>query len=417
MRVLWLSMSPSLYKNTDKGYNGIGWIASLEQHLRIIQDLSLAIAFYQNENEFKVLRDNVSYYPIKRSTSIVERIRRIRISNKSDNHDMLEIISIIDDFHPEIIHVFGSETNFGKISEYTDIPVVIHIQGILNPYINAWFPAGFSEIDFLIFNGLNLKKSVKDIWMYKANKKMAKRELEILKNCKYFMGRTEWDRNVTRLLSPHSKYYYCSEVLRPTFYENDISWDKCVRNKIIIQSTISNPLYKGIDLILKTAKLLFSESKIKFEWQVFGVKDISLVERILGIKSNEVNVKLMGIATAQELKNSLLNSDVYVHPSYIDNSPNSVCEAQILGIPTIVTNVGGLSSLVEHSETGFIIPANDPYQMAFYIIQLYTNKEISIKIGTKARKVALERHDPNRVVSNLISSYLKIINEVSSLHI
>ena len=411
MRVLWLSMSSSLYKISENGYNGIGWIASLEQHLKLKANVKLGVAFYLNDRANKIIKDGVAYYPIKRSKKITEKIRRFFISNKSDISDMVEIKRVINDFQPDIIHIFGSETNFGKIIPLTDIPVTIHIQGILNPYVNAWFPSGFSFFDFLIYNGFNLKKFILDIWMYQANNKMAKRELQILKDCRYFMGRTEWDKNVIKLFSPFSKYYYCSEILRPVFYENNSLPTFKNGNKLIIQSTISSPLYKGVDLILKTAKLLCTQTKIQFEWHVFGVKEISFVEKKLKIRHCEVNIKLKGIATAQDLRDNLLNCDLYVHPSYIDNSPNSVCEAQILGIPVIVTNVGGLSSLVIHNETGLKIPANDPYMLVYYIDYLYVNKEYSKKIGKCGKDVALERHKPTTIINNLLMNYQAIIDD------
>ena len=411
MRVLWLSLSSSLYKISENGYNGIGWIASLEQHIKLEASVSLGIAFYLNDIENKIINDGVTYYPINRSKKITERVRRFFISHKSDNSDMIQIKRVINDFQPDIIHIFGTETNFGKIIPFTNIPVTIHIQGILNPYVNAWFPAGFSFFDFIIYNGFNLKKSIVDAWMYDANKKMAIRELQILKDCRYFMGRTEWDKNVTKLLSPNSKYLYCSEILREVFYQSNYIPVLKNSSKFIIQSTISSPLYKGVDLILKTAKLLCTQTKIQFEWHIFGVKEISFFEKKLNIKHCDVNVKLMGIATAQDLKDNLSNCDLYVHPSYIDNSPNSVCEAQILGIPVIVTNVGGLSSLVVHNETGLIIPANDPYSLVYYIDYLRINKEHSKKIGQNGKVVALERHKTATIISNLLTNYQIIIDD------
>jgi len=418
MRVLWLSMTSSLYKNSNNEKNNVagGWISSLEHLITAIPEIYLGIVFYSKDSDEKKIKESVTYYPIKKSKKVIERVRRATISKKTDGINMLIIKKIIDDFKPNIIHVFGTESNFGRITSYTDIPLVIHIQGILTPYVNAWFPPGFSVFDLIFFNRFNFKKSILDIWNYQANKKMAIRELQIFKDCKYFMGRTEWDKNVIKILSPISNYYYCSEVIRPVFYQSDVSWNDSLNkgNKIIIQSTLSSPLYKGFDLILKTAKILLSDSKIQFEWQVYGVKDISFVERKLGIKHSDINVKLMGIASPEELIDSLLKCDVYVHPSYIDNSPNSVCEAQILGVPTIVTNVGGLSSLVTHSETGIIIPANDPYMLAFYIMQLKFDKQFARNISKKEREVALERHNADKIIKTLMLNYHAIIKDSNS---
>lgn len=100
-------------------------------------------------------------------------------------------------------------------------------------------------------------------------------------------------------------------------------------------------------MVLKTAKLLVENLKLDFEWRIFGNINPRFVERLTGIETKAVNVKLCGVASASMLKDELLRASVYVHTLYIDNSPNSVCEAQIMGLPTIVTHVGGSYSLIE----------------------------------------------------------------------
>ncbi len=50
---------------------------------------------------------------------------------------------VVDDFMPDIIHVFGSEQQLGLVSSVTEIPVLLHIQGLLNPIYNALLPPFF----------------------------------------------------------------------------------------------------------------------------------------------------------------------------------------------------------------------------------------------------------------------------------
>ena len=96
---------------------------------------------------------------------------------------------------------------------------------------------------------------------------------------------------------------------------------------------------------------------------------------------------------------------MFVHTSYIDNSPNSVCEAQFLGIPIISTNVGGIRSLIKENESGILVPSNDPYYLASQIIKLFSDKTEAIRLGIKGRIVAKERHNPTVIINALISIY------------
>jgi len=63
----------------------------------------------------------------------------------------------------------------------------------------------------------------------------------------------------------------------------------------------------------------------------------------------------LGSLEVNEMVEAMKISRFMVHPSYIDNSPNSICEAQILGLPVVATNVGGVESLIENGKTGLLI--------------------------------------------------------------
>ena len=121
-----------------------------------------------------------------------------------------------------------------------------------------------------------------------------------------------------------------------------------------------------------------------------------------------MKIQLLGIKNANEIVNLLNETRIYVHPSYIDNSPNSLCEAQLLGVPSIATNVGGISSLIENGENGYLVSSNDPYFLAARIIQLLNDRSLLLKISKNAREKAWERHSKEKILNQLIDTY-KII--------
>lgn len=410
MKVLWFTNTPSLYKNSIHSYNGGGWIESLELIVSSYEEINLAIAFKHPTDYIKTIDNNVTYYPIREPKNLTTKISDILFRSKNERTEITKYEKIIKDFAPDVIHIFGSESSFGLMSKNTKIPIVLHIQGIINPYLNAWFPPSFSYLSLLYIYRLNLLRAVRIFRELQTFKSNANREKLILRNIHYFMGRTEWDKQIISLMSPNSKYFYCSEVLRPYFY-NQKPWVFQDQERITITSVISSPLYKGFDLILKTARILTEFTKLKFEWQVFGSSTFTHIERQLGISSTNYNIFLKGIANASQLVKELLNSSIYVHPSYIDNSPNSVCEAQILGLPVIATNVGGVSSLIKHEFNGILVPPNDPYFLASEIIKISTNKEFAAFISKNARMIAEERHNTKSILSSLISIYNEIKND------
>ena len=411
MRILWFTNTPSNYNLQNSGYNGGGWISSLETEIKKNREIDLAVCFHMSNQPFKIESDNVTYYPIElpKQNKLKTLINILSETYPIRDKEIDTFLQIVNDFKPDLIEIFGSERSFGLISKFVDIPVILHIQGIINPYYNAFLPPFFSWTDYII-----REKMPHKIFKNYLNKKkwiiQCKQEAEILKNVKYYIGRTEWDKRITKIYNPECQYFYGSEILRSCFYESST---RNLPSKLIIVTTISDPLYKGFDLILKTAYLLKNKLKMDFVWKVFGNISPTFIEDKTKIKYREVNIKLMGVGNAHNIKNELLQCTCFFHPSYIDNSPNSICEAQLLGCPVISTEVGGISSLIEDGKTGFLIPANDPYQAAFLIKELFIDVEKNISIGNSAGLVAKQRHDKIQITTALHNLYCRILSEMN----
>lgn len=405
IKILWLSGNPALYKR--KSMIDGGWIGTLQKEI-VKKNIDLAIAFPYLMNDSRSESDGVKYYPVY----IPKWKKRLwHFEQKKVDYFFIEKIKrIVNDFKPDIIHCWGSELCYGQIAKYVDIPVVMHIQGIINPIYQAFRPVGMDGFSIWKASNYNLLKYYK--LYYRANVVMnhqAERERDMLKHIKYFIGRTEWDRQVSQIMSPESTYYYCSEALRTNITVSH-KWKYKSKHKLTISSTILSPLYKGADVILRTASILKDTYKGDFEWNVYGMDSIRLQEKFTGIKSRQVNVFCKGKVGPDILSKELLDSDVFVHPSYIDNSPNSVCEAQYLGIPVIATYVGGIPSLITDG-AGLLVPANDVYQTAWNIIRLKKDTELSESISEKEIRLAESRHNLKNIVCDLLNIYEQIIRK------
>ena len=67
--------------------------------------------------------------------------------------------------------------------------------------------------------------------------------------------------------------------------------------------------------------------------------------------------------------------------------------------------------MIDAGKTGILVPANDPWQAAFEIIQLYENHPLLFELGNNARKIALNRHTPKNILQTLRYIYLQVISE------
>ncbi len=404
MKVLWFSLASPTSFGVKGGYNGCGWISSLEESVSKSGDVDLAMAFLHPSLTGKRKIGNVTYYPMQRPQSLIDKSNRFFRISRQDRLELELCKRVIDDFKPDVIQVFGTESSFGLIARETDVPVVIHLQGLMGPYMNAWVPPGYRMRDYASRGSANPLRVALGLRAIAFNRHAASREREIMQSCKAFMGRTEWDRAFVSLHAPQARYFTCWEALRPCFYEQG-EW--VAPAKPVFVSTISGPLYKGHDMVLKTARVLTESGLADFEWRVYGVKDLQFAERKTGIHAADVGVRPMGVAMAEELREALLHASIYVHPSYIDNSPNSICEAQVLGVPVVATNVGGVSSLFTSDLPHCLVPANDPLMAASRMRDALRNAE-SFRSD---RDACLARHDRNAIVETILSIYRDIAGE------
>ena len=94
----------------------------------------------------------------------------------------------------------------------------------------------------------------------------------------------------------------------------------------------------------------------------------------------------------------MLNANLYVHPSHIENSSNSICEAMLLGMPIIATYAGGTPSILGDKNEGLLVQDGDPYALAK-------------SLGSKARVKSFIRNDKEKIVKDVINIYASILSD------
>lgn len=411
MRVLWFANTPcnaDEYFNKELKGNG-GWLKSLDQSLQ--DRIDLHIAFHNGYNRCESFKyGKTNYYPIQIYENKLKKYLSIMKIDVLDEEFKNEYLKIIKKVKPDIIHIHGTENPFGCIIEEVDIPVVVSIQGNLTVYSHKYY-SGIGK------NYLKVAKSKKILYRnsfmsgYIRQLKMAKIEQKNLKKCQNIIGRTAWDRRIARVLAPDSKYYHGDEILRKEFYEH--KWEPPKNEKIVIYTTNSNNFYKGFETICHSLKLL-QDININIEWRVAGIKSndliVKVVKKKLGNMFPKKDLVLLGRISADEVVFQMKDANIYIMPSHIENSPNNLCEAMILGMPCIATYAGGTGSLLEDGKEGILIQDGDPWAMAGAIIEVMENYDKAIEYGKLARERALKRHDRERIVNDIVESYRNIMN-------
>ena len=106
------------------------------------------------------------------------------------------------------------------------------------------------------------------------------------------------------------------------------------------------------------------------------------------------NIIFTGILHDEDLAQAYASSDVFVFPSTTDTFGNVVLEAQASGLPTIVSNIGGPSEIVQSNESGLAVDVSSPMAFTEAMEKLQSDDELRAQFRERALRNAQESQWP-----------------------
>lgn len=322
--------------------------------------------------------------------------------------------------NPDVIHIWGTETphtlGFTEAAEQVGMlpRVVISIQGLLSVIAKDY--CGFLPhrvVHSQTLNGMVKGNIAKGLQGFIEGGKL---EVEAMQRVRHLIGRTDWDRAASWAINPKARYHYNAETLRASFYAGEWSYEACEKHSLFVSQ--SNYPLKGAHLALEALAIVkehYPDAKLyigghditKFPfWRISPYRKylLSLIDR-LGVRENVV---FTGFLKEEEMKARFLKSHVFISASSIENSPNSVGEAMLLGTPVVASCVGGLLSMLEHGKEGLLYPASEVNMLAHHICAIFADVDLARRLSRKARLRAARTHDAEANVSGLMQIYQEI---------
>ncbi|MBF0593674.1 MAG: glycosyltransferase family 4 protein [Candidatus Omnitrophica bacterium] len=101
--------------------------------------------------------------------------------------------------------------------------------------------------------------------------------------------------------------------------------------------------------------------------------------------------------------------DVFVMPSLQEGLGLSVLEAAAMGIPAVVSRVGGLPDIVKEGVTGLLVEPADSKALAHAISSLLTDKARALAMGRNAREFVLNNFSADKMVDETLQIYTSIV--------
>lgn len=417
MKILWLTNIPlteASFLMNEKPLPFGGWLVNASNDLSENDEINLHIAFpFKGISGFKQMEgEKINYYafsPIDTSQASV--------SNQVD------LDKIIKKVNPDIVHIFGTEYAHSlamvNLCNNIGIKTIVSIQGLTSIYSRHYM----ANLPIKIQKRFTIRDLIKRENLIVQQKKFKKRgelEVETIKRTKHIIGRTTWDYACTSQINPGATYHFCNETLREEFYKHMWGIDQCERFSIFT-SQASYPI-KGIHFVLEAMPLIlkkFPQTKLYIAGQ--DITKVDSIKQKIKLSSYAKYIRdlikeyklgesviFTGLLDEKQMCERYLKSNVFVCPSSIENSPNSLGEAMILGVPCVASDVGGVSDMLRHKDEGFVYQTDAPYMLAHYVCEIFERKDVALKFSRNARKHALKTHDKDENTKRMIQIYNNI---------
>lgn len=334
---------------------------------------------------------------------------------------------ILSAFQPDLIHIWGTEfahtltmVNAAE-QEGCLSKTVISIQGLCS-FIAQHFCEGlphrvvhsYTLRDILRMDNLNHQRKV-----------FARRgalEAQALRKVSHIIGRTDWDRACTFQLNPKAHYHHCGETLRQPFYSGSWQYAQC-RKHLIFTTNASYPV-KGFHNLLEAFRIVreyYPDARIAACGGGYFPKNLKArllqdgYRRYLCWLTHkygmENQIDFLGRLDDEAMKAEFLKANVFALPSNCENSPNSLGEAMLLGVPCVAADVGGVSSMMQHKTEGFVYQATAPYMLAHYIMEVFRMEDAAQSFAAAAVPHARKTHDAQTNLNALLTIYKTIAEE------
>ena len=266
-RILWMMNKPLPNMSKRLGINENnkeGWLSGLFMAVKEFAPqllTTIAICFPCNsvpegEENAEALRfeeEGVVYYGVLEDTSHPECY---------DKRLEKSVAYVLDDFKPELIHIFGTEyahaTEMAKQAKERKnkgekINVIVAMQGIMHICAEEYM----CFLPEAIYKKKTFRDYIKKDGLIEQREKFAKRagfEKETLRNADYVFGRTRFDNRETKKINQNLTYFHIDEILRNEFFSGVWEEDKC--NRYSVFASQGNYPLKGIHLAIKALALV-----------------------------------------------------------------------------------------------------------------------------------------------------------------
>lgn len=325
---------------------------------------------------------------------------------------------------PDLLQIFGTENDHAvwALESFAPQKTLLYIQGLAGPcgeHMADGLPPRFLRRQRMKERLAARTGGATVRQLRQGLLEKGEAEKKVFALAQNVIGRTEWDKAFTASVNPQARYYKLNEILRPPFYSGGWQRDPLRRPRIFVSQ--GNIPLKGLHRVIEALPAIaarYPDVQVDvagwppprkgallqpvMNWLAEYPGYLDQLARRLGVADR---IRYTGVLNAEAMKTCFLQSSVFLLPSSLENSPNSLGEAMLLGMPCAAANVGGVPSMMEDKKEGLLFDPARPDQMAQAVLALLDDPAGAEAMGKAARARAMADHDPKAIAAAQMALY------------
>jgi len=164
--------------------------------------------------------------------------------------------------------------------------------------------------------------------------------------------------------------------------------------------------HNGIETIIESADEIINKYKKNIDFLIVGKGSLEEAMKQKSINLNlKNNVTFTGFIPHSLVKKYYDRLSIFIAVSKRESFGVSILEAAGCGIPSITSNIGGLTEVNINQQTGFVINPGTPKELTKVIIKLYEDEKLRKQLGDRARERVVENFNWKDNVKSMIGIY------------
>lgn len=331
--------------------------------------------------------------------------------SQSDSGFQRWLKGVADEVGADVVHIHGTEfrTGLSWVEAAGAQNVIVSLQGIISVIARQYLAGIKSTWKYVTFSDLLRRDSLRA--QQKKFQKRGEDEVRLLKSVNHVAGRTKWDYSQVKSINPKINYHFVGETLYDGFYHHKWEYTKCESASIFVSQGYY-PI-KGLHILLRAISIVKREiPEVKVRIAGYDILNTNwlrqsgygkYIRREIKLLDLENNISFIGVKNEEGMIEEYKRANLFVLPSVIENSPNSLAEARVMGTPVLSSICGGSPEILGWNSE-ILYRHDEPEVLAQKIIKLL-GKKATVSQIYEGHEEYKSIYNPSSNLRDLMSAY------------